>query len=66
MSVVVSDQAAKMSSALVERFRKVAGTPGVFVWRIEHFDLAEVPKDLYGSFFTGENNDMIAQLPRHA
>ncbi|XP_063792030.1 gelsolin isoform X2 [Pseudophryne corroboree] len=35
-------------------FEKAGKAPGLQVWRIEKFDLVAVPKNMYGSFFTGD------------
>ncbi|KAG9464162.1 hypothetical protein GDO78_020370, partial [Eleutherodactylus coqui] len=35
-------------------FEKAGKEPGLQIWRVEKFDLVAVPKNQYGSFFTGD------------
>ncbi|KAM4664600.1 gelsolin isoform 2-T3 [Discoglossus pictus] len=36
-------------------FEKAGKEPGLQIWRVEKFDLVAVPKNQYGSFFTGDS-----------
>ncbi|XP_018085003.1 gelsolin-like isoform X2 [Xenopus laevis] len=47
---------AKPSEMVVDHpeFEKAGKDPGLQIWRVEKFDLVAVPKNQYGSFFTGD------------
>jgi len=50
------DRAVKKSSAEKEPAWKGAGQkPGLEIWRIEKFKVVAWPKDLYGSFYSGDS-----------
>lgn len=37
--------------------------PGLKVWRIENLDIKPVPKNLYGSFYTGDAYLLLFTTP---
>lgn len=37
-----------------KEFQNAGKQPGIQVWRIENMDLKPVPKNLHGSFYTGD------------
>ncbi|XP_041790753.1 scinderin like a [Chelmon rostratus] len=41
--------------ATQKQFEKAGKKPGLQVWRVEKMELAEVPQELYGDFFTGDS-----------
>lgn len=43
-------------------FEKAGKEPGLQVWRIEKFDLVALPKNQYGSFFTGDTYIVLSTI----
>ncbi|KAI4894107.1 hypothetical protein NFI96_020169, partial [Prochilodus magdalenae] len=46
-----------------KEFETAGKQPGLMVWRIENMDLKPVPKNLYGSFFTGDAYLLLYTTP---
>uniref|UniRef100_A0A0B6ZP87 Actin-modulator n=1 Tax=Arion vulgaris TaxID=1028688 RepID=A0A0B6ZP87_9EUPU len=50
-----TEKEVKKSSAKTEPAWKSTGNPGLFVWRIEKFEVKDWPKESYGEFYNGDS-----------
>jgi len=48
---------------LHEEFQSAGKTPGLQVWRIEKMDLAPIPPQLHGDFYTGDSYIVLHTTP---
>lgn len=46
-----------------KEFESAGKAPGLKVWRIENMDIKPVPKNLYGSFYTGDAYLLLFTTP---
>ncbi|PYI19524.1 putative actin-binding protein Fragmin [Aspergillus violaceofuscus CBS 115571] len=50
------DHQVKYNSAATEpAWRTIGTTPGLYIWRIEHFEVVAWPRDRYGEFYDGDS-----------